>query len=226
MWQLFVKIVQASLRTQALCHRQRQRNYFIWMMPADTSLLILRMISGLRKCCCAPRGSSWKSRSTFCTGNQQQQQQYPFSEHRLNNTRKHAYLPPHAYATHLHDRVAQDVLDLRVRHRMCLPLLDLLLRRVATGKAGDSLHAALNALLELSVVGLMLQTTLVRLQGLVILLLWQGTCNDATWLAFGTHDPVKPELHIMQPEAAARRIRLASRCCATPPNTVRWYTPS
>lgn len=27
------------------------RAYFIWMMPADTSLLILRMISGLRKCC-------------------------------------------------------------------------------------------------------------------------------------------------------------------------------
>lgn len=51
MWQSFVKIVQASLRTQTLCQRQRQRNYFIWMMPADTSLLILRMISGLRKCC-------------------------------------------------------------------------------------------------------------------------------------------------------------------------------
>lgn len=70
----------------------------------------------------------------------------------------------------LNRSMASTHLDLWVRHGVLLPLLPLLLGRIAARKASNLLDAALDALLELGVVRIMHQPLLVGRHGLVKLL--------------------------------------------------------
>mmetsp|Transcript_28789 Transcript_28789/g.73365 ORF Transcript_28789/g.73365 Transcript_28789/m.73365 type:complete len:392 (-) Transcript_28789:659-1834(-) len=70
----------------------------------------------------------------------------------------------------LHHGVLQDVLHVGVRHGARLPLLDLLRAGVARREARDGADAALDALLQLLVVGVVLEPRVVRLHRLLVLL--------------------------------------------------------